>query len=390
MKKQIKDFAINMLLAAGSILIAFCFLEGILRLVIERPQTYIVQGLNKDGQSSDEKIISYKEAYGLSYKTSSGYRLKKNSILKIYSHKFSKRDIEVRTNSLGYRSEEIGKKKKDDYRILVLGDSITIEVSAPLEETYPEIIEATLKKSTPKELKNKNINVINAGIGGVDLENELAILMETGLSVKPDVVLVGLYLNDAAASSGVKAIQLPELFKKSYLMSFLANRLEIIQKIFEFDSVSGSETVPLEEEREKFIKENIINDESWGYSQGGLNSKIRECFFDWGYAWSDDFWDRIEKNLSIMKEVGNDNDFELVVVLFPVGYQVQSFVQDFRPQEKFNALMGKLKIRHLDLLPALREKYLKDQVTVYWDSCHYRPQGLKFIGQKIAEFLFPE
>jgi hypothetical protein len=302
----------------------------------------------------------------------------------VRKHFVSGRRVEIRTNALGYRGEDVPPKTPRDFRILVLGDSITLADYAQEDETYPARIEQRLREYREAA---KAIRVINAGMAGLDLRSEFMILMETGLETKPDIVVEGLYLNDAAASFSLRAAVFPPYVRWSRLLTFLSGRVDVLRALF------------LKHQRERDRKEALVRflaghpltvDDDWHDSDTAFNQEIADTFFDWGYAWSEDAWARMGETLALMKHVAADHDFELFVVLLPVRQQVQSRLLRDEPQRRFEALMRELGLPHLDLLPALREKYARDGHDVYYDHCHYRPEGDAFIGRLIADALVRE
>jgi lysophospholipase L1-like esterase len=92
-----------------------------------------------------------------------------------------------------FRDDEISVvKKPDETRILVLGDSITFGVSTPKEYTYVERAEGYLAA----ESQHGRIRLINGGVEGIGLKDEIDILVDQGLSISPDIVVVSFYPND--------------------------------------------------------------------------------------------------------------------------------------------------------------------------------------------------
>jgi hypothetical protein len=118
-------------------------------------------------------------------------RLKRSAKGMVRNHRLSQQDVEFETNSLGFRNEELSETTDGEFRILALGDSITMGDWLPARETYPGQLQTFLRASRHPALEDREVWVINAGVGAIDLENEFAILMETGFLAKPDVVLVG-------------------------------------------------------------------------------------------------------------------------------------------------------------------------------------------------------
>jgi hypothetical protein len=238
-----------------------------------------------------------------------------------------------------------------------------------------------------RDQTRQNIQVINAGGNGGELEGEFAVLVETGLSVEPDVVLVGLYLNDANSSYFVNAGQYPPWIRWSHFLTYVLNRVQYLTVIMENRERIVKQDAALDE----FTLKNPVSDgASWKDSQEGFNNEIVNAFGDWGYAWTDEAWMKMEGTAQLLEHVAYEHDIELIFVLFPVRQQVQSDIYRDEPQRKFHTIMQRLGIKHLDLLPALRSKYQEDGIDVFYDHCHYRAEGNAFIADTISRFLISE
>ena len=97
------------------------------------------------------------------------------------------------TNSLGYHSDEfLIEKPPTIYRVLVVGDSF-VEGADDFHKAWPYITQTLLRE-------DHNLEVINAGFyGGYSPDSYYAYLKAEGLALKPDLVVLGLYLqNDIA------------------------------------------------------------------------------------------------------------------------------------------------------------------------------------------------
>jgi lysophospholipase L1-like esterase len=64
-------------------------------------------------------------------------------------------------NSLGFRGKEIPPQKKDEFRIITLGDSFTEALQVPERFTFCNLLQSSLNKAL-----NKSFNIINAGMSG--------------------------------------------------------------------------------------------------------------------------------------------------------------------------------------------------------------------------------
>lgn len=101
----------------------------------------------------------------------------------------------VRVNAAGFRDSDYPLDKGERYRIVVIGDSITFGLRLPAEESFPEQLEALLRNADPA------VDVLNLGIAGYDILQEVAFLEDRGLAYAPDLVVVGYCMNDAGTFS---------------------------------------------------------------------------------------------------------------------------------------------------------------------------------------------
>ncbi len=103
-------------------------------------------------------------------------------------------NIPVKVNSLGFRDEELLIPKPAGFlRILAIGDSFTLGMGVEAEEVYVEQLEVILNEQSGGD---SDIEVINAGVGGYDTNQELAFFKARGAALEPDMVILGFYVND--------------------------------------------------------------------------------------------------------------------------------------------------------------------------------------------------
>jgi len=87
-------------------------------------------------------------------------------------------------NGAGYREREFTKKKSNEKRILIFGDSILMSLNLPLENTIPRFLQMDLGRS---------YQIFNMGVHGYGPDQELLRLRKEGFSLEPDLVLLVLY-----------------------------------------------------------------------------------------------------------------------------------------------------------------------------------------------------
>ena len=100
---------------------------------------------------------------------------------------------DVRTNDLGFRDvrASIPPKAPGEFRIIVIGDSITFGPGLEYDQLYTSRLAAALRRSRPE------VRVINLSVEGYNIIQYEAVLEEVGLGLQPDMVLVGMFpVND--------------------------------------------------------------------------------------------------------------------------------------------------------------------------------------------------
>jgi lysophospholipase L1-like esterase len=98
-------------------------------------------------------------------------------------------------NSLGLRGEEVRPEKPPGtYRILGLGDSITFGVGVRDSDTFLRQLQARLNSNAPE---GRRFEALNAGVQGYNTRDQAACLEFRWLELRPDLVLVFFYINDA-------------------------------------------------------------------------------------------------------------------------------------------------------------------------------------------------
>jgi hypothetical protein len=91
----------------------------------------------------------------------------------------------VKINSVGMRDAEITDKRKDEFRVAMLGDSFTWGVGVAYGERFTEVVEAL----------NPKINVLNFGVSGY-APIQYLLQIDQVLALKPDYVIVALCLGN--------------------------------------------------------------------------------------------------------------------------------------------------------------------------------------------------
>lgn len=96
-------------------------------------------------------------------------------------------------NNLGFRGPDVSiEKAEGTFRVLALGDSVAFGYGVPARRTFVSQLEILLNAQNP----GRKFEGLNSGVSGYNTIQELALLNEVGLSLSPDLVVLGYCPND--------------------------------------------------------------------------------------------------------------------------------------------------------------------------------------------------
>ncbi len=101
-------------------------------------------------------------------------------------------DVKVQTNAAGFRDREFAAKPAGRFRIVAVGDSVTVGWEVASELTYPKQLEQLLARQAGAE-----VEVFNMGVGGYNSLQELELIRTKALAYEPDLIILGYVLNDS-------------------------------------------------------------------------------------------------------------------------------------------------------------------------------------------------
>lgn len=382
-----RPLAANLALLLGSTLVALALCEVGARLLLPPPQTVTVEEKKKDTyeppkayerlDTQADKSIDSVVLFGGPH----GVRLRPNTRGEIHHHVLSGRDVVIEVDSLGLRYPELAPKSSDEFRVLVLGDSITFGDFVEEGETWTRQMEALTRGRTKKVL------FINAGLPGAGTAEELALFREIGDRVKPDLVLVGMYLNDAQTGSLFFTKKLPGPWGKSRFLSWLSDRFQLLDTRF-FKRALPGEIDP--NWRETFRAGRTLSSGDMFGTRDGFDYEIYNAYMDFGLGWNDKAWRIIESITAALRDAVSAQDARLAVLLFPVHIQVMGTVQRFEPEESCRRMCARLHVPFDDPLPTLRQTWQANHEKLFYDHCHYTPKGYAILARQTVGFLDSE
>ena len=310
---------LNITLAIISPLIFFALLEGV---------AYVWERGQANGPYAWELVASRRMKWVKYYEPDSGYTLMKPG-----SH-YEWQSIPVDINSHGLRDpERTYVKPAATYRILNLGDSIVMGWGVREEDTYGQRLETMLNEESNGDL---HFEVINAGVPGWNLENAFAYLQAEGLKYEPDLIMLGLTTaNDIKGNSALLADNQPALIKwlrsNTYFWPFLTVQLRWLEA-----RSQGRERIDVIDpptNPDKYFPPDPQADQ----------------------------WKKVWGSVSAINQLAGDENIPVVLIIFPLEFQVIDESYSTLPQELFAAKAKEAGIPTVDPLPAFRQACQRKQ-----------------------------
>jgi lysophospholipase L1-like esterase len=249
------------------------------------------------------------------------------TLMKPGSH-YEWQGIPVDINSHGLRSPETTyEKPPGTFRILNLGDSVVMGWGVREEDTYGRRLESMLNEQSSGKLR---FEVINAGVPGWNLENALSYLQAEGLRYEPDLILLDLTTaNDIKGKSALLAGKQPPLIKwlrdNTYFWPFLTVQLRWLQA-----RAQGRERIDVIDPPTSPDKYFPPDPEAGQWKE---------------------FWSVVSE----INQQAGDSDVPVMLIIFPLEFQVVDEDYPRLPQELLTAKAAEAGIPVLDLLPAFQQ-----------------------------------
>ncbi len=371
-KERAGSVAVRLGTALVSIVLVLLLAETLLRLFFDPPPRVETQGIQSDYSRVTLELESIPDKGGLYMQSPSGLRLRPNTHAVLRNERLSGRTIDIRTNSLGYRGPEVS--TQEGTKILFLGDSITFANYLAEEETFVHLVAVNGAE------RGHIWNTINSGVGTISLDNELAILKETGLSLAPNVVVLAFYLNDFQESLGVFVREPPGVIASSRVAQHAARAIsQTTARLHRY----RKQKKLLAEVRRDLESKLDPGSGDWRQSQRAFDALILANHHDWGGAWSEEAWTTMVPLFEELKRLSDEHGFQLAFIALPVSFQVHAAFVDDWPQRRLAEVAESLGVPMLDLLPAHRHA----KGELFYDSCHHTALGAQVVAEEIADFL---
>jgi lysophospholipase L1-like esterase len=257
----------------------------------------------------------------------------------------------LQTNSAGLRNMEEIDENEDVFRVLVIGDSFTYGLYVHNQETYPARLEEYLNANLRTE-----VQVLNAGVPGYTISDELDYLKDKGLALAPDLVVLGIYTND------IFDLYPPvrELFGRDVVLQTTQPLMAVDEEpqwvAFLRENVALYTLLRnLRQQYQDSQVENAVNRVTPIIE--GLEERYRDLTFnnpdspEYAYEWAE--YERLLAEMALLLE---EQDIPFAMILFPDLAQLPDRGGlSTHPQTVLAELAADRDIPFLDMLPIYRE-----------------------------------
>jgi lysophospholipase L1-like esterase len=254
--------------------------------------------------------------------------------------------VDISINSLGLRDREYSLgKPKNVYRIMVLGDSITLGWGVDQRDCYPQQLEEMLRKNVSSKT-GVDYEVINTGVGNYNTVQELAYFKDEGYRLNPDMIILGFHINDAEP---VPRKTKSFFLNHSHLMVLFWSKMNMIMSRFS-------------------PRHNYID---------YYNSLYRDSYPG---------WIRCQNALKELKNYCSNNNKKLLVVLIPELHDLSNAYPFKEAYKKVEDFVKSQSISYLDLYPYFKGR-TREELWVSYEDAHPNKTGHEIIARGIYEYL---
>lgn len=277
---------------------------------------------------------------------------------------------QVRLNSYGFRGPEIPKKLEDEYRIIALGDSHIYGQGLADESLLTTVLQDGLN-----DLGHKRFyRIINMGVRGYSINNELAVLKKIAVSLNPDHVILFFSVNDFD-NIDIEGIYATFMDKDWYMYDISAKpvgprfrkwkRIQVLRK--------SSLLMHVNDVYRRLASRNDFGN---NILQGVVDNELKR-----GIQFVKDALDEFIR-------ISNKYNFSLTLAIIPVAAQAMNDYPNEIYQSTLRQYAEHNSLDFIDLLPALRSCYEQyGNLPIIPFDGHYNAEGQKVFGIAMVRHL---
>lgn len=271
--------------------------------------------------------------------------------------------IRARINSEGLRGPELSPRKGALKRVLLIGDSVIQGMAVQDEETLSVQLQERLNAFSGAR---QGWEVLNGGVSSYDAWDYEAYLKVKGLAFEPDIVIVGLYMNDhvprllSERSPAQRAGDEPPPRTFLVRLKDFLSRSEILRGLMIALERSGRNKFRLFGYRAPLTPQQQARLESFFPGDPGTVEAVKGFLRDYRYppgvvlaalpALLDvPSWKKIEAPLSGIRKICQERKIKLIVLVLPTQFQVYPGYAWPEPNAAIASILKRLGLSFIDI-----------------------------------------
>ena len=286
----------------------------------------------------------------------------------------------VTINSLGFRGAEVATPKPAGrFRVVIIGDSVTLGWGVADDETFSARLEQLMRQKFPQ----RDVDVVDLGVGGYDTRQEVALLKRNLSVLEPDLVLVGFYSNDvpdAAEDQGPSggggttiAAANPQAGQILHMNPTPSSWLDRQARKSRALYAAGR------------AFKRLTGRGEWGMARYSMELDMLEGRSSPAI---DRAWDKVATHLEELRALGASHGFRVGIVTLPCREQVSGEYPNAQYQSRIRAIAERLGFFVVDPLPGLTASPLnKKDLYIPYDRNHPSVEGHRIIAESILADL---
>ena len=302
-----------------------------------------------------------------------------------FVHEHADGRFSLRINAKGLRGAEIpDTAEAGTTRILILGDSVVHGHLIAEPDTFP----VRLAEALPDQ---KRTEVINAGVSGYNTAAELAFFENHLQGLQPDVVLLGVSLNDFSPTPVLTArgnlSQNPALRDGLPLLTNHSDFYLLLRWLLEGGGPRPGPMLRPESTTATPVAAPEATEKKGRREPGKMDQWVAEKHQNFYREPTGPGWESVQRALEGFAARAREDGFPLLVLLFPEEYQVGTTTPNLRAQEHWLALCRASGLDCLDLQPAFQEAAEKTPEPLFGDAQHPNTLGIEVMAEAVARAL---
>ena len=282
--------------------------------------------------------------------------------------------VPVQVNALGMRGPDVASRPAPGVRrVLLLGDSVVFGQGIR-GDTLSELLARDLNMAGDQRWE-----VLNAGVPGYNLLAEAAALEDRWLAVAPDVVVVGISLNDFGPTPRFSPLNLLTLEEHTSLVE--RSELLVLLRWLIGWSRGTLPILALKDAEGTAAKRGAPT--AADPAAAGLIDLARQIHLGFYRAPEPTGMARLRDGLLALRQITAKARLPLLAAIFPESYQVGVPEPDLTPQRVLRSLCDEVGVRCLDLQPP----FATANGGLFLDAGHPNEAGVAVAAHALAQAL---